>query len=59
MTLSAIVLSIVSIGVVVTMSLSLKILRKHGSTPMLKGMAVLLMALAVIWFGYFVVLLFF
>lgn len=59
MTLSAIVLSIVSIGVVVTMSLSLKLLRKHGSTPMVKGMALLLMLLAVVWLGYFVVLLFF
>jgi hypothetical protein len=59
MTLSAIVLSIVSVGVVVTMSLSLKLLRKHGSTPMAKGMALLLMVLAVVWLGYFVVLLFF
>lgn len=59
MTLSAIVLSIVSIGVVVTMSLSMKLLRKHGSTPMVKGMALLLMVLAVVWMGYFVVLLFF
>lgn len=59
MTLSAIVISIVTVGVVVTMSLSVKILRKHGSTATAKGLAALLMIIAIAWLGYFVTLLFF
>jgi ABC-type sulfate transport system permease subunit len=59
MTLSAIVISIVTVGVAVTMSLSVKILRKHGSTPMARGLAAILMLIAIVWLGYFVTILFF